>query len=135
MSVRVGNGGCCVRQQKNNKKLFINIDANIIHDPTFKSVFTKEKINEFGFEAKDIVLEITEKSAVKDVQSFVGAIEHYQKQCFQIAIDDFGSGHSGLNRVCSFSPQFLKIDRNLIHNIDTNLKKQSAVGADRKSVV
>lgn len=115
--------------QSNDKTLFLNVDANIIHDPTFKSGFTTEKLQEYGLSPNKIIFEVTEKSAISDIDAFVASVGHYQKQDFQIAIDDFGSGHSGLNRVCAFSPQFLKLDMNLVRNVDSDLMKQSAVSA------
>lgn len=117
------------KAQSNSKLLFLNVDANIIHDPTFKSGFTNEKLREYGLSPENIVFEITEKSAISDMAAFIASVENYQKQQFQIAIDDFGSGHSGLNRVCAFSPHFLKIDMNLVRDIDTNIMRQSAVSA------
>lgn len=116
-------------KQSNNKTIFLNVDANIIHDPTFKIGFTNEKLEKYGLFPENIVFEITEKSAISDMDAFIASVKHYQNQEFQIAIDDFGSGHSGLNRVCAFSPHFLKIDMNLVRDIDSDLKKQSAVGA------
>lgn len=115
--------------QSTNEILFINVDANIIHDSAFKAGFTTEKLKEYDLSPENIVFEITEKSAVTDIEAFVTSVCHYQKQHFRIAIDDFGSGYSGLNRVCAFSPQLLKIDMNLIRNIDNDVVKQSAVGA------
>lgn len=110
-------------------KLFINVDPNIIHDADTFSGFTHQKLIEYGFDAHDIVFEITERSAINDLHTFTFAIKHYQNQDFQIAIDDFGSGYSGINRVCCFSPNFLKIDMQLVRNINSNTKKYSLVSA------
>lgn len=112
-----------------NAKLFINVDPNIIHDPDTFSGFTRQKLLEYGFDAHDIVFEITERSAINDLHTFTSTIKHYQNQDFQIAIDDFGSGYSGINRVCCFSPNFLKIDMQLVRDINCNTKKYSLVSA------
>jgi EAL domain-containing protein (putative c-di-GMP-specific phosphodiesterase class I)/GGDEF domain-containing protein len=109
--------------------LFINVDASTLQDPKFRSGFTVEKIIEYGISASSIVIELTEQRAIMDMSSFVSTVQHYQGQGFQIAIDDFGSGYSGLNRVCELAPSFLKIDINLIRDIHKDRLKRAAVNS------
>lgn len=112
-----------------NSKLFINVDANVMNDPELKSGFTCQKLREYHIDPQDIIIEVTEKSAVKGLATFMASIEHYRSQKYKIAIDDYGSGYSGLNRVCTFSPEFLKIDMELVQGIDKDSIKKSAVSA------
>ncbi|MPM23036.1 hypothetical protein SDC9_69498 [bioreactor metagenome] len=116
-------------RQPRHGALFLNVDANIIHDPKFRAGFTVETLREYGIGADKVVIELTEKSAISDIGSFISSVAHYKSQGFQIAIDDFGSGYSGLNRVCALLPKFLKIDINLIRNIHQDALKRSAVCA------
>jgi len=46
---------------------------------------------------------------------------------FKTAIDDFGSGYSGLNLLSVFQPDFLKLDMELTRDIDSNSIKQIIV--------
>lgn len=110
-------------------KLFLNVDGNIINDPDLKIGFTRQQLAQFKIDPEDIVFEITEKNDVHSEEIFIASIEHYRSQNFKIGIDDFGSGYSGLNRVCAFSPDFIKLDMNLIRDIDKNPLKKSAVSA------
>jgi len=112
-----------------NAKLFLNVDANVMQDPELKSGFTCQKLREYGMDPQDIIIEVTEKNAVKAMETFTASIQHYRSQQYKIAIDDFGSGYSGLNRVCTFSPEFLKIDMELVRGIDQDPIKKSAVSA------
>lgn len=112
-----------------NAKLFINVNPHSIQDPEFKSGFTVEKLKEYGMQADNIVIEITEHSAVLDIEGFALAIRHYQDQGFKIAIDDFGTGYSGLSRVCALSPQYIKLDRSLISGSSSNVVKRSAISS------
>ncbi len=109
--------------------LFLNVDASTLHDPKFRSGFTVKKLREYGIIANRIVIELTEQRAIIDMASFVSTVQHYQAQGFQIAIDDFGSGYSGLNRVCELNPGFLKIDMNLIRDIHKDRLKRAAVSS------
>ncbi len=100
-------------------KLFLNVDANIFHDPQLKS----------GFTCKDIIFEVTEKSAIDEIEIFREAVQHYKRQTFQIAIDDFGPGYSGMNRICEVAPEFIKLDMQLVREIDKDEIRKSAVRA------
>ncbi|MEA5083930.1 MAG: GGDEF domain-containing protein [Lachnospiraceae bacterium] len=110
-----------------NTKLFLNVDPNIIQDSEMKKGFTYDAVQKYGLNPKEIVFEITERSAINSMPIFTASIEHYQKQNYSIAIDDFGSGYSGMNRVCSFSPDYIKIDIELIRGVNTNAMKKSAI--------
>lgn len=112
-----------------NAYIFINVDANVLHDPEFQSGFTNEKLHEYGIPENNIIFEITEKTAIDNLDVFMTSVQHYQQQHFKIAVDDFGSGYSGLNRVCIIAPDFIKIDIELVRNIDTDSVKKSAVTA------
>lgn len=113
-------------------KLSLNVAANIINDPELKSGFTSQKLSQYNINPEDIIFEITEKNAFDALDVFISSIDHYKKQNFKIGIDDFGSGYSGLNRVCAFSPDFIKLDMNLIRDIDKDPIKKSAVSATIK---
>lgn len=109
-------------------KLFINVDPNIMYDPALKAGFTCEKLREYGLNPNDVIFEITEKSAIADMEAFTASIRHYQEQHFKIAIDDFGSGYSGLGRACALSPNYIKIDMSLVRGIQQDVSKKSVVG-------
>ena len=108
-------------------KLFLNVDPKIIHDSQFRAGMTCEFLQKYHLKPEDIIFEITERSSIRDPLTFQETIEHYRKQHFQIAIDDFGEGYAGLNRICTLSPEFLKIDLSIIRNIDKDEMKQSLV--------
>jgi diguanylate cyclase (GGDEF)-like protein len=108
-------------------KLFINIDAACIAYTKHDKGKTKAFIEEFEFEMDNIVLEITERTFIKDSKIFYQALSHYQSQGFLIAIDDLGSGSAGLRLISEINPQKVKIDKFLVENIDKSFKKQAIV--------
>lgn len=110
-------------------KLFLNVDPSIIHDKEFKSGITREKLKKNNLDCSDIVFEATEYSAIQDINTFRESLCHYRQQGFQIAIDDVGSGYSGINRIFEINPQFIKIDMELIRNIENDERKRSFVAA------
>lgn len=108
-------------------KLFLNVNSNVIHDEKFKRGFTKEYLKIFKINPENIYFEITEKSAISDLCGFKKTIDHYKKQNYKIAIDDAGAGYSGLNMITDIHPHFIKLDMNLIHEIDKDEYKKALV--------
>jgi len=106
------------------KKLFLNVNSNIIHDKKFKEGFTKERLNEYGLNSNNIIFEITERTAIIDNNAFLASIEHYKNQNYSIAIDDVGDGYSGLNIIANVGPNMIKLNMNLIRDIDKDETKQ-----------
>ena len=107
-----------------NKKLFLNVNPNIIHDTEFTSGFTKSKLNEYGISPCNIIFEITERVAIIDNNVFIDSIKHYRNQNYGIAIDDVGAGYSGLNTLSAVKPNIIKLDMSLIRCIDEDEIKQ-----------
>lgn len=110
-----------------SKKLFINVNPMVIHDKEFRAGFTSEYLKQYGLDSKNIVFEVTERSAVDDVKGFKDTIRHYKSQGYNIAVDDVGSCYSGLNLVCDVVPHYLKLDILLIHDIHKDAIKYAMV--------
>lgn len=106
------------------KKLFLNVNPNIIHDVEFRNGFTKSRLEKYGLIFNNIVFEITERSAILNTETFLETISHYKRQNYGIAIDDVGSGFSGLNTINEIKPDIIKLDMNLTRNIDKDEIKQ-----------
>jgi len=70
------------------------------------------------------VIEITEKLAVTDYQSFDKSVRILKDKGFKIAIDDMGAGYSSLRTISELKPNFLKYDMALIRDIHKNLIKK-----------
>lgn len=110
-----------------DKKLFINVNPKVMYDKKFHNGFTKECLKEYDIMPENIIFEITERNAIQDMDSFKGVINHYKKQQYQIAVDDAGAGYSGLNLISEIHPHYIKLDMNLIRNIDKDNVKYALV--------
>lgn len=98
-----------------------------MNDPKFKQGFTKEFLSLFQMDSDSIVFEITEREAINNLKDFINTIDHYKRQYYQIAIDDVGSGYSGLNIITDVRPHFIKLDMKLTRNINKDRTKQLLV--------
>ncbi|MFA5060564.1 MAG: EAL domain-containing protein [Candidatus Omnitrophota bacterium] len=107
------------------KKLFLNCNPYLVESPKFfkiKSIFEENNIS-----AKDTVLEITERSAIHDFDSFYERLRFYRDYGFSIAIDDVGCGFASLESIVQTKPNILKIDRRLVENLDQDAIKRSLI--------
>ena len=108
-------------------KLFLNVNASVIHDDKFKLGFTKEYLEKFNIDPSHILFEISEKNAINNLDSFKRTIEHYKKQNYEIAIDDAGAGYSGLNLITDVHPHYIKLDMKLVRDINKDTYKKTLV--------
>ena len=107
------------------RKLFLNVNPGTLGDPDFSAVDTLRAIEEKGFSPVDIVFEVTERHSIKDLALFHRALDSFRRQGFQVAVDDAGSGYSGLKSIAEIRPDYIKIDMSLIRGIDTNPVKRA----------
>ncbi|MEP6547483.1 MAG: EAL domain-containing protein [Gammaproteobacteria bacterium] len=76
-----------------------------------------------------IFLEVTEGEIINDAASFAQRMNSYRAQGLRFAIDDFGSGYSGLNLLAEFQPDAIKLDMHLVRDIDSKGPRQAIVRA------
>jgi blue light- and temperature-responsive anti-repressor len=76
-----------------------------------------------------IILEVTENEIIHDPGRFASMMNVHRAQGLRFAIDDFGAGYSGLNLLAEFQPDIVKLDIQLVRNIDNNGPRQAIVRA------
>lgn len=84
---------------------------------------------ECGLSADRLILEITEGEAVQRPKEFVQLLNRYRAMGVRFAIDDFGAGYSGLNLLADFQPDLIKLDMNLVRDIDRAGPRQAIARA------
>ena len=98
--------------------LSINFMPNAVYRPELCIRTTLDAAEKYGFPINRIIFEITEGEKVDDVAHLREIVEHYKKQGFLTAIDDFGAGYAGLNLLADVNTDLVKLDMALIRNID-----------------
>ncbi len=107
-----------------NRRIFINsIPGYMLKDGDYNLL--REKYGEL-FER--MVIEITEQREIDDEALSLINLRR-DKDGFNLAIDDYGSGCSNTNSLLRYMPQVVKLDRLLITGIDRNAKKQFFVNS------
>jgi EAL domain-containing protein (putative c-di-GMP-specific phosphodiesterase class I)/CheY-like chemotaxis protein len=76
-----------------------------------------------------IVFEITEHAPVGDYKGLNEALAGPRERGVRIAIDDAGAGFASLRHVVRLSPEFIKLDRALIVDIDSDPSQRALASA------
>lgn len=105
-----------------NNLLFLNVHPKLLtevkadHGKVFEHL-----LHQYDILPQQIVLEIMEDAVDDhDEGQLIHAIENFKARGYGIALDDFGSQHSNLNRLCALSPDFVKLDKRIIHDATQN---------------
>lgn len=109
------------REKFGDSKVFINIIPGII----LKDEDRKLLEEKFGQYISNCVFEITEQDALSDEE--LVQIKNFGGGGSELAVDDYGTGHSNIVNLIRYSPQIIKIDRFLISNIQEDVNKQMFV--------
>lgn len=115
--------------KKVHQKVFINFIPTSIYDPEFCLNSTVKWAKQLEFDPSQIVFEVVETELVKDQEHLKKILQYYREKGFKIALDDVGEGYSSLNMLIELKPDIIKIDRNIISDIDRNELKQSVYKA------
>ena len=105
------------------RQLFLNSSARALQDENFTPSQLSEYVSELGLHQDRIVLEITERVAIQEWESFKRVLRQFRNHGFKIAIDDMGAGYSSLQAIAELEPDYLKFDISLVRNINENLIK------------
>jgi len=109
------------------KKLFLNALPETLGAPGLIARNLAAVLEEVALQPQNLVLEITERTAIEDFESFGRELERLRRSGFLVAIDDVGTGYSSLQAISEVPADFLKIDISLIKNVHQSLIKQDLV--------
>jgi EAL domain-containing protein (putative c-di-GMP-specific phosphodiesterase class I) len=107
--------------------LSINFLPNAVYRPEACIRSTFAAAREYGFPIERIIFEVTEGEQVTDRAHLVNIFREYRRFGFSTAIDDFGAGYAGLNLLAEFQPDIVKIDMELVRDVDSSRAKQAIV--------
>jgi EAL domain-containing protein (putative c-di-GMP-specific phosphodiesterase class I)/GGDEF domain-containing protein len=110
-------------------RLFVNLTPHGLLSFRGETAAVAEILRRGGLPPEDLVLELTEQAILDDYDAIRSVMEAVQGLGAAFAIDDLGSGYSGLRAWSELHPEFVKIDRYFISNIDSDALKMEFVRA------
>ncbi|MDG6095857.1 EAL domain-containing protein [Alteromonas sp. ZYF713] len=110
-------------------RLNINFLPGAVYKPDICIRTTLAVAEKYQFPCENITFEVVESEHIQDTSHLQKIIEYYKKIGFSVALDDFGAGHANLGWLAELEPDSIKIDMNLIRNIDSSTRKQHILTA------
>ena len=92
--------------------LTVNVSPHLLTEPALRDLLLS------AGDLRPIVLELTEHEAVGDLRPLVALRDELARQGALLALDDAGSGHSGLQQMTRVRPHLIKLDRALVDGAD-----------------
>ena len=77
-----------------------------------------------------LVVEITEHKAIDSYAPLRAQLRPLRKLGLRVAVDDAGAGYASLRHVVELRPDFIKVDRDLVHGIADDHARRVAVRPD-----
>jgi diguanylate cyclase (GGDEF)-like protein/PAS domain S-box-containing protein len=109
-------------------RLAVNLSAHQFHRRDLPTIVAAV-LRETGLRAEYLDLEITETTAMHDVQLTIDVLHRLRAMGVRISMDDFGSGHSSLKNLKRFPLDIIKIDQTFVHDIGTDSTSNAIISA------
>ena len=104
--------------------LFVNVETELIHELKSRGQDVLQPLLQIQ---NGVVLEITERAAIRDYNLFRESVSVLRGLGFKIAIDDAGSGYASLQTIAELKPNFLKISNYLVTGLHEDSIKRDVV--------
>lgn len=101
------------RQELRNEWLFLNVNPEVITHGYHYGSFFAQMLEDAAIAPAQVVIEVLE-GQVTDAHHLTESVNYYRQSGCLLAIDDFGAGHSNIDRVLRLEPEIVKLDRSLL---------------------
>jgi diguanylate cyclase (GGDEF)-like protein len=104
--------------------LFLNVEADSIESLSTRGLQALAPLLNLRLR---VVLEVTERAAIRDIPVFRDSLGMLREHGFRIAIDDAGSGYASLQSIAELRPNFLKVANTLVTGLHQDTIKRDVV--------
>ncbi len=109
-------------------RLGINISPRQFNDPQLLEVI-EHSLHSYEVDPKYLNFEVTESLMIENVEDVINKMSAIKSLGAQFSIDDFGIGYSSMIYLKRLPFDWLKIDREFIHNIHSDPESRGVVEA------
>jgi EAL domain-containing protein (putative c-di-GMP-specific phosphodiesterase class I) len=112
-----------------NAKIFVNTLPATMRDPQFRGKALIDFLDRAQVAPNRIVIEISEKEVIKHYEMFEEEMAYFTALGMSFAVDDVGSGYSNLQSIAKLKPGYLKIDIELVREVQHKSVNRALVKA------
>jgi EAL domain-containing protein (putative c-di-GMP-specific phosphodiesterase class I) len=117
---------CAIRESAyldEDVTVFVNFSPAMIDDAEGCLRSTMASIEAAGLAPDRFVFEVIEADRIEDADQLKRVLDAYRRDGFRVALDDLGAGWSTLSLVHRLQPDFIKLDRELIREVNQDRVK------------
>ena len=107
----------------------INLSGQSLSDPVSLGDFIEEQLKHYSIEPSLICFEVTESSAITNLEAANQFIDRMHSLGCEFSLDDFGTGLSSFAYLKDMKVDYLKIDGSFVRNILSDTVSESMVSA------
>jgi EAL domain-containing protein (putative c-di-GMP-specific phosphodiesterase class I) len=93
--------------------LFINLSPSTLDLDADGDNWLRTAVEEAGLSPQQVVVEVTERFGGR-IAPVIRALHRLRQQGFRVAVDDVGTGNSGLEILRTIDAEFVKLDRSIV---------------------
>ena len=108
-------------------RLSINFMPNAVYEPRACIQKSLAAARRASFPPRNLMFEFTENERIADPAHVETIVRAYKELGFWTALDDFGAGYAGLSLLARLQPDLIKVDMELVRDIDASQPKQAIV--------
>jgi len=112
-------------------KLFINFFPSAMYDPEPCLASTLAELEASGIPGTDLVFEIIECDQLTNPEHTRRICAYLRDRGFQFAIDDLGVGTNSLDMILALEPNYIKIDKSIVWDLQDYRKRETVEQAVR----
>ena len=116
-------------RERDHERLSINFLPHAVYRPELCIQTTLQIARQRDLAIGNVIFEVTEGERIEDGPWFASILQEYKRQGFLTAIDDFGAGYAGLRLLADFQPDLIKLDMDLVRNVDQLAARQAIARA------
>jgi EAL domain-containing protein (putative c-di-GMP-specific phosphodiesterase class I) len=106
----------------------VNVSARQLQDTSIVED-VESALRETGLEPGSLILELTETAVVENFEGASATLQKLRWMAVQLAMDDFGTGHSSLSSLSQLPLDILKIDQSFVARLDQDAQGRAIVYA------
>jgi diguanylate cyclase (GGDEF)-like protein len=103
-----------------NLNVFVNLHPDELRDAS-------PLIEQLEPVSQRVILEITETADIGNFERVGKVVAELKQAGFRVALDDFGAGYSGINRISRLSPDLIKLDIELVRRLRVDVRTERLV--------
>jgi diguanylate cyclase (GGDEF)-like protein len=111
-----------------NIPVAVNLSAHQLRQPDLE-LRVRDVLQRHGVPANMLIMEITESTAMDDIEASLKVFDMLDTIGVRLSIDDFGTGYSSLSYLRRLPARQLKIDRSFVRDLGSSLDAQAIVEA------